>query len=123
MTLIEGLPPDVIGIEAAGKVTHDYQNILIPTVEAMMAKGPIKMLYIIGAELTGYELEAQWDDSAFGAKHRRDFSHVDVVANRPWVRGLVSMFKAFFPCEARLFGLADLAAAKAWITSAPARQG
>jgi hypothetical protein len=47
LKLIEDLSPDVIGIEANGKVTHeDYQNILIPKAETMMAKGPIKMLYV-----------------------------------------------------------------------------
>lgn len=45
LTLIENLPPTVLGVEASGKVTHeDYLNILIPSAEAMMAKGPIKML-------------------------------------------------------------------------------
>ena len=43
--LIEDLPPGVLGIEATGKVTHeDYQNILIPRAEAMIAKGPAKLL-------------------------------------------------------------------------------
>jgi hypothetical protein len=52
LRLIDDLPPDVIGLEAAGKVTHeDYQNVLIPRAEAMMAKGPIKMLFVFGAEL------------------------------------------------------------------------
>ena len=59
LKLIEDLPPDVMAIEAAGKVTHnDYQNILIPRAEAMMAKAPIKMLYVIGKDFTGFELEA-----------------------------------------------------------------
>ena len=44
LKLIEDLPPTVLGVEASGKVTHeDYQNILIPNAEAMMAKGPINM--------------------------------------------------------------------------------
>ena len=31
MKLIDGLPADVLGIEAAGKVTHsDYRDVLIP---------------------------------------------------------------------------------------------
>jgi hypothetical protein len=31
LALIEDLPPDILGVEAAGKVTHeDYQKILIP---------------------------------------------------------------------------------------------
>ena len=55
--LIDGMPPDVLAIEATGKVTReDYHNTLIPKAEAMMAKGPIRMLYVIGEEFTGLSL-------------------------------------------------------------------
>jgi SpoIIAA-like len=48
LKFIDGLPPDVLAVEAKGKVTHeDYQHTLIPKAEAMMAKGPIKMLYVL----------------------------------------------------------------------------
>jgi hypothetical protein len=115
--LIEDLPPGVLGIEATGKVTHeDYKNILIPRAEAMIAKGPVKLLYVAGKDFEGYELEALWDDSAFGVKHWHDFTRVTVVANQAWLRAAVTMFKPFLPCEVRLFNLGDLAAAKTWIT-------
>jgi hypothetical protein len=115
--LIEDLPPGVLGIEATGKVTHeDYQNILIPRAEAMIAKGPVKLLYVAGKDFEGYELEALWDDSAFGVKHWHDFTRVAVVANQAWLRAAVTMFKPFLPGEVRLFNLGDLAAAKTWIT-------
>ena len=57
-----------MAIEAiGGKVTHDdYRNILIPKDEAMKTKGPIRMLYVIGEEFTGFGPEALWDDSVFG---------------------------------------------------------
>jgi hypothetical protein len=117
---IEGLPPEVIGIEAAGKVTHeDYQRILIPKAEAMIAKGPVKLLYVAGENFEGYELEALWDDGAFGLKHWHDFTRVAVVADQTWLRATVTMFKPLFPCEVRLFKLRDLAAAKTWITDRP----
>ncbi len=119
LTLIENLPPTVLGVEASGKVTHeDYLNILIPNAEAMMAKGPIKMLYVIGDNFTGYEIEALWDDGAFGVKHWHDFSRIAVVADHAWLRAAVSMFKPFFPHEIRLFRLSDLAVAKAWLAGA-----
>ena len=115
--LIEDLPPGVLGIEATGKVTHeDYQNILIPRAEAMIAKGPVKFLYVAGKDFEGYEIEALWDDSAFGVKHWHDFTRVAVVADQAWLRAAVTMFKPFLPCEVRLFNLGDLAAAKTWIT-------
>lgn len=115
---IEGLPQDVLAIEASGKVTHDdYGNTLIPKAEAMMAKGPIKMLYVIGKDFAGFELEALWDDSAFGLRHWHDFSHIAVVTDHAWMRAMVSMFKPFFHGNVRLFGLAELPAAKDWIAS------
>ena len=81
---IDGLPRDVMAIEATGKVTHeDYRNTLIPKAEAMMAKGPIGMLYVIGKEFKGFELEALWDDSAFGFGNWHDFTHIAVVTDHP----------------------------------------
>lgn len=119
LKFIEGLPQDVVAIEATGEVTHaDYQNTLIPRAEAMMAKGPIKMLYVIGKEFMGFELEALWDDSAFGVKHWNDFTHIAVVTDDAWLRAMVGMFKPFFRGEARLFALSELSAAKDWITNA-----
>jgi hypothetical protein len=117
LKLIEDLPPTVLGVEASGKVTHDdYRNILIPNAEAMLAKGPIRMLYVIGDDFTGFELEALWDDAAFGIKHWHDFSQIAVVTDHAWLRAAVTMFKPFFRHEVRLFRLSDLAAAKAWVT-------
>ncbi len=114
---IEGLPQDVLAIEAVGMVTHeDYKRVLIPKAEAMMSKGAIKMLYVIGKEFTGFEVGALWDDSAFGLRHWHDFSHIAVVADQPLLRAVVGMFKPFFHGDVRLFSLAELPAARSWIT-------
>ena len=118
-TFIEGLPQNVLAIEATGKVTHeDYRDTLIPRAEAMMGKGPIRMLYVIGKEFTGFEVGAMWDDSMFGFRHWHDFSHIGVVTDLNWVRTSVHMFKPFFHCDIRLFSLSEVAAAKDWITNA-----
>jgi hypothetical protein len=121
-TFIVGMPPDVMAIEASGKVTHeDYRDTLIPKAEAMMAKGPIRMLYVIGKEFTGFELEALWDDSVFGLKHWHDFSHIAVVTDHTPISAMVNMFKPFFHGKVRLFRLAELPLAKDWITGTPQR--
>jgi hypothetical protein len=119
LKLIEGMPPDVLAIEAIGKVTHeDYRTTLIPKAEAMMSNGAIKMLYVIREEFTGYELEALWDDGAFGIKHWREFKRIAVVADLVWLRASISMFAPFFSAEVRLFNLPELSAAKDWIFGA-----
>jgi hypothetical protein len=116
--LIEGLPEDVLGLEAVGKVTHaDYHDILIPRATELMAKGPIKMLYAIGEDFDGYQLEALWDDGRFGVSHWRDFKRIAVVADLPWIRAAVSLFRPLFPCEVKLFSIAEFAAAKEWIAA------
>ncbi len=118
LTLIDGLPADVLGVEVSGKVTHrDYRDVLIPRAEAMLMHGPMKMLYVADNDLAGFELEALWDDAAFGVKHWRGLARVAVVADHTWLRGAFSLFAPLFPGEARLFALADLAAAKDWIAS------
>ena len=115
--LIEGLPADVLAIEASGQITHqDYRDILIPKAESQMANGPIKMLYVIKPDFTGFDLQSLWDDSAFGFNHWRGFSRIALVTDHAWMEGMVTMFTPFFPEEVRLFRLAQLSAAKDWIT-------
>lgn len=116
LKLIVGLPPDVLGVEASGTVTHeDYLKLLIPAAEEKLVRGPIKMLYVAGPDFTGYELEAMWDDAGFGMKHWRDFKRIAVVTESTWLRAAVTMFSPFFPSEIRLFKLDERAAAEAWI--------
>jgi hypothetical protein len=116
-----GLPPDVLAIEASGTITHeDYRGTLIPKAEAMMADGPINMLYVLGSDFTGFELEALWDDSVFGLRNWHDFSSIAVVTDYAWLGTTINMFKPLFHGEVRLFSCADLPAAKNWIGGTPA---
>ena len=91
---------------------------LVPKAEAMMAKVPIKILHVMGKDFAGFELEALWDDGAFGLRHWHDFSPIAVVTDHAWMRAMVSMFKPLFHGNVRLFGPAQLPAAKSWIASA-----
>ena len=116
LKLIEGMVPEVLAVEAVGKVTdEDYRTTLIPLAEKMMTKGPIRMLYVVGREAAGFEARALWDDGAFGVKHGHDFSDVAVVTDEPWLRAAVGMFGPSIRARVRLFGIADLPEAKAWI--------
>ena len=95
----------MLAIEATGKVTpEDYHNTLIPKAEAMMAKGPIRMLYVIGKEFSGYELEALWDDGKIGLKHWHDFSSRAGVSDQAWIRAAVHMVQPFVTCKGRMLG-------------------
>jgi hypothetical protein len=46
-----------------------------------------------------------------------------VVTDHGWLNAVISMFKPFFHGQIQLFKLADLPAAKDWISGAPAVSG
>lgn len=116
--IVTGLPANVLGIEARGTITHeDYRDVLIPRAEAMMKDGPIRVLYVVGEAFQTYELGALWDDGRFGLSHWKGFERIAVVSDLGWLRTSIELFKAFFPCPVVLFSVAELEAAKAWISA------
>jgi hypothetical protein len=54
---------------------------LIPDAEAMIANGPIQMLYLIWKDFTCNRLAVLWCHSVFGVENWHDFSHIAVVAD------------------------------------------
>jgi hypothetical protein len=116
---IEGMPEDVLGIEAIGKVTHaDYRDILVPEVRKRLARESLKLLYVIGPEFTGYEPMAILDDTTLGFRHWREFPFIALVSDIDWIKNTVQMFVPFFPGEVRLFPVSETEDAIKWIQSA-----
>lgn len=116
-TFIEGLPADVLAVRASGAITHeDYHDRLTPKVDAMMGHGKIKCLYVIDNDVTEFSLAAIWDDQMFGFKHWHDFSHVAIVTDVSWMRTAAALFAPIFPAKVKLYRMADLEAAKAWVS-------
>ena len=117
---IEGMPPDVLAVEAVGEVSHgDYRDWLIPKAEAMFGHGPVRMLYVIGPGFTGFDLQALADDAGFGLKHMHDFTQIAVVSDHVGLNGVIAMFKPFFHGEVRVFRMGELDMAKTWIKAGP----
>ena len=46
--VVEHMPRGTIGVEASGKITEeDYRDVLVPTVEAALATGDVRLLYVL----------------------------------------------------------------------------
>jgi len=116
--ILEGYPPDVIAVEATGHITgEDYENKLIPLVnERIKAEGKVNLLYVIGPDFKGFSGAAMWDDAKLGLLHFSDFAHIAVVTDVEWIRLGVRMFAPLMPAKVKLFDVAELDAAKAWIS-------
>jgi len=115
--ILQGIARDVVAVSASGHISgHDYEAVLIPLVEeGIRREGKIKLLYVIGPEFEGFSAGAAWDDTKLGLLHMRSMARIAVVSDLQWVRLGMKAFAPMIPCPVRVFHVAELDAAKAWI--------
>jgi hypothetical protein len=113
---MEGLPDDVLGLEAVGKVTEeDYEQVLTPAVEAKIAAhGKVRCVYVLGEEFEGWTFGAMWQDAKLGGSELRKWERIAVVTDTDWIRHAVSGLGWMIPGDVRVFPVAELDAATAW---------
>ena len=115
---IEGLPDNVVGLSAAGKITgEDYETVLLPLLkEKLESHDKIAFLFQLGPDYEGYKAAAAWDDAKVGLKHFADFERIAIVTNDKKIIRTIKTFGFMMPGEVRLFSNAELEEAKAWIS-------
>lgn len=117
--LIAGLPDNTVAFEASGQVTgDDYQNVVIPAVEAKFARhDQLRLLYHIGPEFKKFTTTALWDDARVGLYHLAGFERVALVTDVGWVQAMGTQIARLAPATVRVFTNAELDQAKAWISA------
>ena len=115
--LIAGLPEGVVGVEAKGEVTaEDYERVLIPAVEeALEAHEKIGFLYVLGPQFDDISAGAMWDDAKVGIGHPFSWERIAVVTDHDTYRRLFKGVGFLMPAEVKVFAVADLDEAKAWV--------
>ena len=114
---IQGLPGNVVGFSASGKVTgEDYETVLIPALAAAHEEhGKLRMLFNIGAEVEGFEAAAMWDDTKVGLKHFTHFEKVAIVSDDQRIIRSIKTVGFMMPGAIELFGTDKMEDAKNWI--------
>jgi hypothetical protein len=117
LKFIEGLPDNVLGITAEGRVTgFDYESILIPAVEnKFKSKNKIRIIYHLGETFTGFDPAALLDDAKLGMKHLSECERIALVSDHPIINAFARFFGYLMKCEIQIFKEADLEKAKQWI--------
>ena len=117
--ITDGMNANVIAFSAHGKVTHDdYVQVLIPTVNDMIAKhGKVRLFYHLGKDVTGYEIEAIWDDARSGIRHFSAFEKIAVITDIVWLKDAVKIFAVIKPCPVKTFPNAEIVTANDWINA------
>jgi hypothetical protein len=115
--LIEELPQNVVGFTAHGHVTReDYDTVLIPAVEAKLKEqAKIGCLYVLAADFEGFKAGAMLEDAKVGLAHLTAWSRIAFVTDVAWMRDATKAMGFLMPCPVKVFALAELEQAKAWI--------
>ena len=116
---LSDLPAPILGFKASGKITaDDYKNVLEPVVEsALKDHEKLRMLYVLGDDVTGLSAGAGWQDAKVGLGHYSKWERVAVCTNKEWLRHSVDILGYLIPGEVRAFAMADEGEARSWLLS------
>src|SRR6516162_9805475 len=117
LELIEGLPKNVVGIAASGKVTmQDCQDVLLPAIERSRKRhDKIRLYYELNSRFPG----SAWDDLDLGLEHASCCERVAIVTDIGWVRLTVKALRFLIPGKIRVFPTIQAEEGRAWITARP----
>ena len=123
LRLIQGLPGNVVGIEAVGKVqAADYREVLDPAAgSAIATHGKVRLLYVLGEAFEGYTAGAVWEDTKLGFHDLSAWERIAVVTDHQAFADAVRVMGWLIPGEVRTYPASQVSDAKAWVSDAPGR--
>jgi hypothetical protein len=114
------MPVGTTGFRVAGEIEReDYDQVLMPELQrALEAGGGLRTLYVVD-DLDEIEPGALWADSKLGfnlgIRHHEAWVRSAIVTDIEWMARATKLFAWMIPGEARVFPLAELERAKAWV--------
>ena len=120
---ITDMPPGTLGFRVTGEVERkDYDEVLTPELTRAIESGSgLRTLYVI-EDLDEIEPAALWADSKLGfdlgIRHHEAWVRSAIVTDIEWMARATRLFRWLIPGEARVFRLAELDEAKAWVAGA-----
>jgi len=118
--LIDNLPAGTLGFSCSGQISgEEMQRLVIPQVEAALLEHErIKALVVLQPDFEGLSLEAAWDDTNLGLRHRDGFERLALVTDLAWVRQASRALALLLPYPVQHFGLHDVEGARRWLSEA-----
>jgi hypothetical protein len=112
--VIDGLPDNVVGIVAKGRVTADEcAKILKPVMQTSLKRDKVRLYYEIGSRVPG----ARWDELKLGVERLPQWERVAVVTDVGWVRHTVKALRFLIGREIRVYTTSEAGDGLAWIRS------
>jgi hypothetical protein len=117
LQLLQPTTGNVVSITGSGTVTaDDYESVLIPAIEeTLQSHDKVRVLFQLEPD-TGFTAGAVWDDTKFGLSHFFAFEKFALVSDTEWINNTLKVLGFMMPCPVQHFALAELEAAKKWIS-------
>ena len=120
---LQDMPPGTLGFRARGQIAReDYADVLVPELhKALEGGGRLRTVYVV-EDLDEIAPSALWADSKLGfdlaVRHHGAWERSAIVTDIEWMARATRMFAWMIPGEVRVFPLAELEPAKAWVAGA-----
>ncbi len=116
--IITGLPEHVAAFRATGRVTKDdYRKILMPQVDRIAKKfGKLSFLLLLETDVSKFTTGAWIDDILVGFKHITQWKKIAIISNQSAVKIITDVFGHLVPGEYKGFKIAEVEAAKKWVS-------
>jgi SpoIIAA-like len=116
--VLSDFPDGVVAMRCAGHITRqDYEQVVIPTLEAALHQHQKLRMYCQVDSLSGMSPGAMWDDVKVGLPALTHWERVAVVNDIDWVGKATRLFAVLMPFEVRLFTHNDAEKAREWIAA------
>jgi hypothetical protein len=115
ISLIEGLPDDVVGIVATGKVTKtDCDRVFNPAVQQTLGRhDKIRLYYEISSRFPG----AVWEDLQVAIEPSPQWTRIAVVTDVGCIRHTVNALRFLIPGDIRVFATIRAQEGRDWIAA------
>jgi SpoIIAA-like len=117
---LKDMPSCTVGFRATDEIEReDYDEVLVPELHrALESTCELRTLYLI-EDLDEIEPGALWADSKLGfdlgVRHHKAWVRSAIVTDIAWMARATRLFLWMIPGEARVFPVAELESAKAWV--------
>ena len=116
--IIQGLPANVIGVRAKGRVTaDDYKHVLIPAVEAALKGRDRIRLYYDCSDFESIASGAMLEDFKIGLRDMPHWERMAVVTDIEWIKLVIGAFAFMIHGDVKIFLPSQVSEARRWISA------
>ena len=107
----------VAELRVTGRVTQDDMNVILPKLEAFIARhGKIRIVEVI-EHFEGFDPMTMYDGMRFDIAHLTDVTHAAVVSDIGWIGMVTRAAAMMMPVTIRMFGMDQIDMARDWARS------